>query len=45
MRELIGTTQLSFPCIRESIHPQAPEAAYWQRIHRRRQQLKNQQHR
>ncbi|EPE0814258.1 hypothetical protein ACSI5G_002017 [Vibrio vulnificus] len=36
VRELIGTTHLSFPCIRESIHPHAPEAEYWQRTHRHR---------
>ncbi|MCL7020336.1 hypothetical protein K6C39_17660, partial [Vibrio vulnificus] len=43
VRELIGTTQLSFPCIRESIHPQAPEAEYWQRTHNNRQKLKRNQ--
>ncbi|MGR3023991.1 hypothetical protein [Vibrio vulnificus] len=37
VRELIGTTHLSFPCIRESIHPHAAEAEYWQRTHRHRQ--------
>ncbi|AVX00199.1 hypothetical protein BJD94_10025 [Vibrio vulnificus Env1] len=28
VRELIRTTQLSFPCIRESIHPHAPDATF-----------------
>ncbi len=28
VRELIGTTHLSFPCIRESIHPHAAEATF-----------------
>ncbi len=28
VRELIGTIQLSFPCIWESIHPQAPDATF-----------------
>ncbi|EPM5584591.1 hypothetical protein ACTNIE_004173, partial [Vibrio vulnificus] len=37
VREMIGTTHLSFPCIRESIHPHAPDAVYWQRIQRCRQ--------
>ncbi|EHH1182814.1 hypothetical protein WB874_000988 [Vibrio vulnificus] len=43
VRELIGTTHLSFPCIRESIHPQAAEAEYWQRTHNNRQKLKRNQ--